>query len=219
MPNEVKIIVDKFEKRAIPELPVDRFEGRIIVIQSVGEARRAVDYLLRCPQVGVDTETRPNFRPGPMHPVALLQVATLDTCFLFRLNQIGLPDCIVRLLTDEHTAKIGLSLQDDWAQLRKRKDFQPANYVELQNYVKPLGIVDMSLQKLYANLFGMKISKTQRLTNWEADVLTEAQKVYAATDAWACLRLYDEITELLTSRDFKLIRTLDADTTPQAGQR
>ena len=219
MPNEVKIIVDKFEKRAIPELPVDRFEGRIIVIQSVGEALRAVDYLLRCPQVGVDTETRPNFRPGPMHPVALLQVATPDTCFLFRLNQIGLPDCIVRLLTDERTAKIGLSLQDDWAQLRKRKDFQPVNYVELQNYVKPLGIVDMSLQKLYANLFGMKISKTQRLTNWEADVLTEAQKVYAATDAWACLRLYDEITELLTSRDFKLIRTLDADITPQAGQR
>ena len=219
MRNEVKIIVDKFEKRDIPGLPVDRFEGRIIVVQSVGEARRAVDYLLRCSQVGIDTETRPNFRPGPMHPVALLQVATADTCFLFRLNQIGLPDCIVRLFTDERTMKIGLSLQDDWSQLRKRADFQPVNYVELQNYVKSLGIVDMSLQKLYANLFGMKISKTQRLTNWEADVLSEAQKVYAATDAWACLRLYDEITDLLTSRDYKLIRTLDADITPQAGQR
>ncbi len=204
-------IIDKFEKRAIPDLPVERFEGRIIVIQGIGEAQRAVDYLLNCPCVGIDTETRPNFRPGPMHPVALLQVSTPDICFLFRLNQIGLPACLIRLFTDEHVQKIGLSLQDDWLQLRKRKEFQPVNYVELQNYVKPLGIVDMSLQKLYANIFGKKISKNQRLTNWEADVLTEAQKVYAATDAWACLRLHSEITEMLISRDYKLIRTLDDD--------
>ena len=209
----MKILVDKFDKRAIPNLPVDHFGGRIIVINSVGEARRAVDYLLRFPRVGIDTETRPNFRPGPMHPVALLQVSTADTCFLFRLNQIGLPESVVRLFTDEGTQKIGLSLQDDWAQLRKRRDFQPVNYIELQNYVKPLGIIDMSLQKLYANLLGKKISKTQRLSNWEADVLTEPQKLYAATDAWACLRLYDEITDLLSNRNYELKRTItDADT-------
>lgn len=209
----MKILVDKYDKKAIPGLPVDRFEGRIVVIQSEGEARRAVDYLLRFPRVGIDTETRPNFKPGPMHPVALLQVSTPDKCFLFRLNQIGLPDCIVRLFTDEGTQKIGLSLQDDWPQLRKRKDFQPVNYVELQDYVKPIGIIDMSLQKLYANFFGKKISKNQRLSNWEADVLSEAQKVYAATDAWACLRLYAEITELLSTRNYELKRTItDADT-------
>ena len=209
----VKILVDKYDKKAIPLLPVDRFEGRIVVIQSEGEAQRAVDFLLRCPRVGIDTETRPNFRPGPMHPVALLQVATPDICFLFRLNQMGLTNALVRLLTDEGTLKIGLSLQDDWAQLRKRRDFQPVNYLELQDYVKPIGIVDMSLQKLYANFFGKKISKNQRLSNWEADVLSEAQKVYAATDAWACLRLYSEITALLSTRDFELKRTLSDDDT------
>lgn len=209
----MKILVDKYDKKAIPTLPVDRFEGRIVVIQSEGEARRAVDYLLRFPRVGIDTETRPNFKPGPMHPVALLQVSTPDKCFLFRLNQIGLPDSIVRLFTDEGTQKIGLSLQDDWAQLRKRKDFQPVNYVELQDYVKPIGIIDMSLQKLYANFFGKKISKNQRLSNWEAEVLSEAQKIYAATDAWACLRLYAEITDLLSTRNYELKRTItDADT-------
>lgn len=202
----MKTIYDKFDKKTVATLPKDEFGGRVIVIQSVGEARRAVDYLLRFPRLGIDTETRPNFKPGAMNPVALLQVATPDTCFLFRLNLIGLPSCLVRLLTDSSSQRIGLSLHDDWSQLRRRADFEPVNYVELQDYVKQLGIEDMSLQKLYANLFRRKISKTQRLTNWEADVLTEPQKRYAATDAWACLKMYDEINRLLTTGDFKLVK-------------
>jgi len=202
----VKTIYDKFDKKTVATLPKDEFGGRVIVIQSVGEARRAVDYLLRFPRLGIDTETRPNFKPGAMNPVALLQVATPDTCFLFRLNYIGLPSCLVRLLTDSSSQRIGLSLHDDWSQLRRRADFEPVNYVELQDYVKQLGIEDMSLQKLYANLFRRKISKTQRLTNWEADVLTEPQKRYAATDAWACLKMYDEINRLLTTGNFKLVK-------------
>lgn len=202
----MKTIYDKFDKKTVATLPKDEFSGRVIVIQSVGEARRAVDYLLRFPRLGIDTETRPNFKPGAMNPVALLQVATPDTCFLFRLNFIGLPSCLVRLLTDSSSQRIGLSLHDDWSQLRRRADFEPVNYVELQDYVKQLGIEDMSLQKLYANLFRRKISKTQRLTNWEADVLTEPQKRYAATDAWACLKMYDEINRLLTTGNFKLVK-------------
>ncbi len=203
----MKRIYDKYDKKAIPNLPVTHFEGRIIVIQSEGEARRAVDYLLTSPRVGIDTETRPNFKPGGMNPVALLQVATETTCFLFRLNCMGLPTCVIRLLEDKTTLKVGLSLHDDWAQLRKRVDFEPANYLELQDYVKPLGIIDMSLQKLYANLFGQKISKNQRLSNWDADVLTDAQKLYAATDAWSCLKLHDEIGRLLATHDYELIKT------------
>lgn len=205
----MKTIYSKYDKNAIVDLPKAEFGGRVIVIQSVGEARRAVSYLLRFPRLGIDTETRPSFKPGGMNPVALLQVSTSDTCFLFRLNYIGLPDCLVQLLTDASSQKIGLSLHDDWAQLRKRTDFQPVNYLDLQDYVKQLGIEDMSLQKLYANLFGRKISKTQRLTNWETDVLTEPQKRYAATDAWACLMMYDEINRLLTTRDYQFVKIED----------
>ena len=201
----MKTLYSNFDKEVIRQLPVVQFPGRLIVIQSVGEANRAVDYLLRFPRLGIDTETRPNFKPGGMNPVALLQVSTLEACFLFRLNRIGLPDCIVRLLSSEFVMKVGLSLHDDWAQLRKRKDFQPVNYVELQDYVRSLGVKDMSLQKLYANFFGQKISKAQRLTNWDADVLTEAQKRYAATDAWSCLQLFNIMTELLTTKNFRLI--------------
>jgi len=139
-------------------------------------------------------------------------VSTPDTCFLFRLNRFGLTDALVRLFTSERIQKVGLSLHDDWAQLRKRKEFKPVNFIELQDYVKPLGVVDMSLQKLYANFFGQKISKTQRLTNWEADVLTEAQKRYAATDAWTCLRLYDIITELFNTHAYRLVLVPEPET-------
>ena len=201
----MKTLYSKYDKKAIQSLPVVQFEGRVIVIQTAGEADRAVDYLLRFPRLGIDTETRPNFKPGGMHPVALLQVSTPEACFLFRLNRFGLTDSLVRLLTSDSVEKVGLSLHDDWAQLRRRKDFQPVNYIELQDYVKPLGVQDMSLQKLYANFFGQKISKGQRLTNWEADVLTEAQKRYAATDAWSCLRLFDRMTELRTTHAYQLI--------------
>ena len=203
--TNVKILYSKFDKKAIPELPKVEFGGRIIVIQTAGEADRAVNYLMQFPQLGIDTETRPNFKPGGMNPVALLQVSTPEACFLFRLNRFGLTDSLVQLFTSEVVEKIGLSLHDDWAQLRKRKDFQPVNYVELQDFVKPFGIKDMSLQKLYANFFGQKISKNQRLTNWEADVLTEPQKRYAATDAWSCLKLYQKMTELLATRAYRLI--------------
>ena len=56
--------------------------------------------------------------------------------------------------------------------------------------------LDMSLQKIYGNLFGGKISKSQQLSNWEADQLTIPQQHYAAIDAWACLQIYRLLQEL-----------------------
>lgn len=201
----MRTLYTKYNKQWIASLPVTHFGGRIIVIQTVGEAQRAVDYLLTFPRLGIDTETRPNFKPGAMHPVALLQVSTYDTCFLFRLNYIGMPECIVRLLTSPAVMKVGLSLHDDWAQLQKRANFTPKAYVDLQDYVEPLGVEDRSLQKLFANFFSQKISKAQRLTNWEAETLSPAQKMYAAIDAWACILLYDEISHLRATGQYQLV--------------
>ena len=131
-----------------------------------------------------------------MNKVALLQVSTNDVCFLFRLNRIDIPQCLVRLLEDKKITKVGLSWHDDLRALNGRKSFRAGTFVELQDMAGQMGIVDISLQKLYANIFGQKISKGQRLTNWEADDLTEAQKKYAATDAWACIRLYEEMQRM-----------------------
>ena len=192
----VKTIFESFDKNLIAELPRVLFEGRIEVVQSESEARRAVRSLQREPLVGIDTETRPTFRKGPMNQVALLQMSTREICFLFRLNMIDLPEVVTQLLADEAVVKVGLSLHDDMMQLRRRRDFEPRAMVDIQPMAHSMGIADQSLQRLYANIFGKRISKGQQLSNWEADTLTEAQKRYAATDAWACIELYYEMMRL-----------------------
>lgn len=193
----MKTIFDKYDKEAINGLERALFQGRIEVVQSLYEAERAVKYLLSQPILGFDTETKPQFQRGHTSLVALLQVSSKDVCFLFRLNVLGLPDCIKRLLSDEgETLRIGLSWHDDLCGLRRRGEFHPGTFIEIQQIAKDMGLHDLSLQKLYANLMGKRISKTQRLSNWEADRLTDAQKQYAATDAWACIQLYEEMVRM-----------------------
>lgn len=201
-----KVLWDKFDKEWMKNLPRALFEGRVFVVQTEQEAQKSVAYLLDHPVLGFDTETRPTFRPGPMNEVALMQVATNDTCFLFRLNRMGISDSLVKLLTDKRVKRIALSWRDDTNQLHRRHQFEMGRFIELQNYVRKFGIEDAGLQKLYANVFGQKISKSQQLSNWEADVLTEAQKRYAATDAWACLRMYEELEQLEQTNDWELKR-------------
>lgn len=200
-----KIIYSKFDKSDIVALPRAVFNGRIFVINTATEAEKAVDYLLEQNILGVDTETRPSFKKGQRHEVALLQVSTHDTCFLFRLNFIGMTPAIIKLLEDVTIPKIGLSLHDDILSLHKRADFVPGNFIDLQKHVGELGVEDMSLQKLYANFFHQKISKSVRLSNWETDVLSESQKIYAATDAWACIKIYEELLRLEQTGDYKLV--------------
>ena len=211
-----KTIYSRFPKENIADLPTVSFEGRIVVVLSEREAEKAVDFLLTQAFLGIDTETRPSFRRGQLHMVSLLQVSTNDICFLFRLNRTDLTPAIVRLLEDERVAKVGLSLHDDILSLKRRKLFVPGHFIDLQNMVGELGIEDMSLQKLYANLFGQKISKRQQLTNGDADVLNERQKRYAATDAWACLQMYHEICRLKATHDYEQIKP--PPTPPEGGE-
>ena len=159
--------------------------------------------------LGIDTETRPSFKKGHINEVALLQVSTHDVCFLFRLNLIGMSAAVIRLLEDTTVPKIGLSLRDDLMMLGKRAEFSKGNFIDLQNHVKEIGVEDMSLQKLYANFFGQKISKRDRLSNWEAEILKDKQKIYAATDAWACIMLYEELLRLKQTSDYELIKVED----------
>jgi 3'-5' exonuclease domain protein len=200
-----KIIYNKFDKKSIAELPTVTFPGKTVVVMSESEAEKAVDFLLSNDILGVDTETRPSFKKGESHMVSLLQVSTSNICFLFRLNHIGITPAILRLLENTTVPMVGLSLHDDMLSLHKRVGFTPGNFIDLQDLVGELGIEDLSLQKLYANLFHQKISKRQRLTNWDSDVLNDKQKAYAALDAWACINLYKEILRLKKSGDYELV--------------
>ena len=134
----------------------------------------------------------------------MLQIATNDRCYLFRLNKFGMTMSLIQLLENPHITKVGLSLKDDFMMLHQRAAFEPRGIIELQEYVAKFGIKDMSLQKIYANLFGYKISKSQRLSNWEADELTIPQREYASIDAWACIQIYRRLEELRISGDYEL---------------
>ncbi len=200
-----KIIYNKFDKKSIAQLPTVTFPGKTVMVMSESEAEKAVHFLLSQDILGVDTETRPSFKKGETHMVSLLQVSTSDVCFLFRLNHIGITPAILRLLENKAVPMVGLSLHDDMLSLHKRVAFTPGFFIDLQDLVGELGIEDLSLQKLYANLFHQKISKRQRLTNWDSDVLNDKQKAYAALDAWACINLYKEILRLKQSGDYELV--------------
>ena len=176
-------------------MPTVAFEGRIITIDTPQAVDQAIIALSKERHVGIDTETRPSFRKGVQHDVSLIQLSTADTCFLIRLNRTGMPASLVSFLENKDIAKIGLSLHDDYQALCKRRKFKAGGFIDLQKEVGKYGIEEMSLQKIFAIMFTQRISKSQQLTNWENDVLTDKQKLYAATDAWACLKIYNELNQ------------------------
>ncbi|MDO4511257.1 MAG: 3'-5' exonuclease [Bacteroidales bacterium] len=186
-----KVSIDKTE---INSLPTVQYTGEVVVIDSMLKVKAAVNVLRNTPLVGFDTETRPSFRKGEHHKMALIQLSTPDICFLFRVNKIGVPTALAEYLADANCAKVGLSTHDDFRQLAKVCDVQPAGFIEIQKMVGQYHITDISLQKIYAILFQQRISKSQRLTNWECATLTEPQQRYAAIDAWACVNIYNRLT-------------------------
>lgn len=202
--TDLKVIDVTVDKQHIAEMPKVVFPGRIEVVQSEREMLKAIEYLRKQPVVGLDTETRPCFSKDRSHKVSLLQVSSDNICFLFRLNLIGLPAELISFLEEDTPIKIGISFHDDVRMLHQRASFEMGKWVELQKMVGLFGIADRSLQKIYANLFHQRISKTQRLSNWEADVLSDGQKQYAAIDAWACIRIYRELMNMRMNHNYVL---------------
>ena len=200
------IIRKNISKEEIGNFPKVAFSGKIHLVRTPQEAERAIAYLKQFSLLGIDTETRPSFKKGLVNKVALVQISTENEAFLFRVNQTGLTLPLITLLENSQIAKVGLSLKDDVHSLHRKHSFEPNGFLDLQGYVKELGIEAQSLQKIYALLFKKKISKSQRLTNWEADVLTDRQKGYAATDAWACIRIYKYLEELKQKHQVRIVK-------------
>ena len=180
-------------KEEIATFITEEFKGRIYVVDTRDKADKAVNYLSGFKNLGFDTETRPSFKKGNQNSVALIQLATDKRCYLFRLNRMGSSSSLIRLLSDINIKKIGLSLKDDFNSMSRRMKFTPQSFLDLQKIVLEHNISDISLQKIYAILFQKKISKSQQLSNWEADELSYAQRKYAALDAWACLKIYEKL--------------------------
>ena len=180
----------------IEQLQLASFKGKIKVINRLGlDFMLAVRYLKKQRVIGFDTESRPCFSPNqPHYGVSLLQLSGEDEAFLFRIKLIGgIPKPLRNILSNKNILKVGAAVNDDVHGLRKHHDFEPGGFVDLQKIVWEYGIKDKSVKKMSAIILGFRISKSQQLSNWEADKLSEPQKLYAATDAWVCLKMYKKL--------------------------
>lgn len=177
-------------------LPMLQFEGNIVLIDKPEMVSSAIQYLMNHPILGFDTETKPNFRKGEMNNVCLLQLATNDIAFIFRLNKIGMPNELLSLLSSTKVKKIGVAIHDDLRQLARNRKFIPEGFLDLQTIGANFGVQEKGLKKMTAIVLGGRISKSQRTSNWELEELSQQQLLYAATDAWVCLRIYDQLTKL-----------------------
>ena len=175
------------------KLPAVLFDGPIVIVDDEKQVEAACRDLASSPVLGFDTETRPSFRPGVTFRVSLLQLSTPTVCYLFRLNKIPLAKPILQLLEDRRILKIGADVAGDLRSLRQIRHFRDGGFVDLQGIAPEWGIGEKSLRKLSAIVLGRRVSKAQRLSNWEAATLTDKQQLYAATDAWVCTRIYEQL--------------------------
>lgn len=172
------------------------FRGRIVMVDNLNTFRMIMPELKRERILGFDTETKPSFKKGHRNKVSLLQLSGRDIAYLFRLNRIGFPEELAGLLADPGVIKAGVAIHDDIKVLAKIRKFKPEGFVDLQKYVRDFGIQSSGLKKLTAIVLGFRISKSQQVTDWEAAELTEAQQIYAATDAWVCREIYTKLATI-----------------------
>ena len=177
-------------------LPLGSFKGNIRVIEDLEGINEVLSLIQKVKCLGFDTETRPSFNKGPNNRTALLQLATGNDAFLFRINKIKLPDTLVRILSDSDIIKVGAAIRDDIKGLQKYSDFAPAGFIDLQNYVSDFGIESNGLRKLAGIVLNFRISKRYQVSNWENKKLSEGQLKYAATDAWVSYKVYLELEKM-----------------------
>lgn len=200
-PEDKRIYVEKENNKYQENITVEElaeyelswFKGEIVLVDDLATFHNVFPRLLGSDLLGFDTETKPTFKKGRKNSVSLIQLSTGDLACLFRINKIGIPDELVRLLSDPSVIKAGVAVHDDIRFLKGVKKFTPDGFTDLQNFVKDFGIQSSGLKKLAAIVLGFRISKRQQVTDWEAETLTEAQQVYAATDAWVCYEVYRKL--------------------------
>lgn len=185
---------ENISNEEVNALPVGAFGGQIVVVDTTEAIAQACEYLAAQPVIGFDTETRPSFTKGVSNKVSLLQLSSGEKSFLFRLNKIALERPILRLMESRTTIKIGAAIRDDIKGLQQLRQFNPRGFIDLQSIVGQYGIAELSVRKMAAITLGVKVSKAQRLSNWEAASLTPAQQLYAATDAWISREIYVTLT-------------------------
>lgn len=179
-------------------MPLADFKGDIIVVENLGkEYRQAVDTLRSEKVIGFDTETKPCFvARAPKNRMALLQLSTENKAFIFRLQPLGLPEELRSILENPAIIKVGAAVKDDINGLNTYSMFEARGFADLQTIAEKFGIEEKSVRKMSAIILGIRVSKSQQLSNWESSRLSEAQLKYAAIDAWVCRQMYVKLMSI-----------------------
>ncbi|MFC5624913.1 3'-5' exonuclease [Algoriphagus winogradskyi] len=184
----------KITKEEVNNLPLGQFEGEMFLIDKLEDVEEVAEFLVQQRVLGFDTETKPAFKKGVTNQVSLLQLSTSTQAFLFRLNEIGFPDSIRNILEKESIVKVGAAVHDDIKGLAKLTDsFYANSFFDLNDELKRVGFINIGVRNLCAMVLGIRISKSEQVSNWEAEKLTVKQQRYAATDAWGCLEIFKKL--------------------------
>jgi ribonuclease D len=189
----MKVFNEKISDEEIQALPLKSFSGLISCLDSENLVNAEIGYLRKEKILGFDTETRPVFKKGQARHISLLQLASRNRAWIIRVNKTGIPDSLKEILENPGILKVGVAIKQDISGLSAIKPFKQQGFLDLQPFSEQFGIQDNSLKKLTANILGFRISKSQRLSNWDAVTLTQAQLEYAATDAWVCYSIYRKL--------------------------
>jgi ribonuclease D len=185
-------------KEEVAGLDLIEFKGPITLIDNMETFAASMPHIAAERILGFDTETKPSFKKGKVHPTSLIQLATLERAWIIRVSRIGYPKILLDLLSGEETVKVGSGLNDDLRRLRSDFNFEPAGFLDLQQYVEAFKIEEKGLKKMSGIVLGKRISKSQQVSNWDAEILTESQLRYAATDAWICLEIYHTLRKSIS---------------------
>jgi ribonuclease D len=179
-------------KSEINDLPLISWEGRIELLETAEQMNAAVELLKDETHLGFDTETRPSFKKGEYHPPALIQLATNDCVYLFRISKIKTLEPLLPILASPDILKTGVAIKDDVKELRAMEEFEPAGFFEIAELTHKIGYSNKGLRPLAALLLGGRISKAAQVSNWARSELDDRQIRYAATDAWISREIYQK---------------------------
>ncbi len=184
--SEITVI----SKEEIQNLPLLSYAGEICLIDSKDAWAEAYEDIKSEKVLGFDTETKPTYVKGPLNKPAIMQFATSQKVYVIQLSKTKLAPTMCDLLSNSEILKVGVALRDDMIFLQKHAKFKAAGDIDIANIAKEKGYKEAGLRTLCATVFGGRLSKTMRCSNWERSTLSQAQLVYAATDAWISRRLY-----------------------------
>jgi ribonuclease D len=180
----------EISREQIAGLPVRRYEGALLLVESPPDLERAMRDIRQEAVVGFDTETRPAFRPGESYLPSLVQFATASAVYLLQVQQQDYSAAMREVFSSEKVVKAGVAVTDDLRGLRKLFEFEERAVVDLGKVAKRHGLKQSGVRNLAGMFLGARIPKGAKTSNWAARRLTQQQIEYAATDAWACRELY-----------------------------